>query len=106
MVVADTGLPYDDALQKVTAEYEARKAQAQPKRSPSRPRKDAGDRMDIMGSGDALDTIETTTPASRTLTQRENNAFERNFGEGTAFDLDYGKLLIIALCIYIAVKVS
>ena len=106
MVAADTGLPYDDALQKVTAEYEARKAQAQPKRSPSRPRKDAGDRMDIMGSGDALDTIETTTPASRTLTQRENNAFERNFGEGTAFDLDYGKLLIIALCIYIAVKVS
>ena len=106
MVAADTGLPYDDALQKVTAEYEARKAQAQPKRSPSRPRKDAGDRMDIMGSGDALDTIETTTPASRTLTQRENNAFERNFGEGTAFDLDYGKLLIIALCIDIAVKVS
>ena len=106
MVVADTGLPYDDALQKVTAEYEARKAQAQPKGSPSRPRKDAGDRMDIMGSGDALDTIETTTPASRTLTQREKNAFERNFGEGTAFDLDYGKLLIIALCIDIAVKVS
>ena len=106
MVVADTGLPYEDALQKVTAEYEARKAQAQPKRSPSRPRKDAGDRMDIMGSGDALDTIETTTPASRTLTQRENNAFERNFGEGTAFDLVYGKLLIIALCIDIAVKVS
>ena len=106
MVVADTGLPYDDALQKVTAEYEARKAQAQPKRSPGRPRKDAGDRMDVMGSGDALDTIETTTPASRTLTQRENNAFERNFGEGTAFDLDYGKLLIIALCTDIAVKVS
>ena len=106
MVVADTGLPNDDALQKVTAEYEARKAQAQPKRSPSRPRKDAGDRMEIMGSGDALDTIETTTPASRTLTQREKNAFERNFGEGTAFDLDYGKLLIIALCIDIAVKVS
>ena len=106
MVVADTGLPYDDALQKVTAKYEARKAQAQPKRSPGRPRKDAGDRMDVMDSGDALDTIETTTPASRTLTQREKNAFERNFGEGTAFDLDYGKLLIIALCIYIAVKVS
>ena len=106
MVVADTGLPHDYALQKVTAEYEARKAQAQPKRSPSRPRKDAGDRMDIMGSGDALDTIETTTPASRTLTQREKSAFERNFGEGTAFDLDYGKLLIIALCIDIAIKVS
>ena len=31
---------------------------------------------------------------------------QEKFGEGTAFDLDYGKLLIIALCIYIAVKVS
>ena len=38
--------------------------------------------------------------------EREKNAFERNFGEGTSFDLDYGKLLIIALCIYIAVQVS
>ena len=43
-----------------------------------------------------------TQPAA----EREKNAFEKNFGEGTAFDLDYGKLLIIALCIYIAVKVS
>ena len=34
------------------------------------------------------------------------NAFEEKFGEGTAFDLDYGKLLIIALCVYIAVQVS
>ena len=34
------------------------------------------------------------------------NAFEGKFGEGTAFDLDYGKLLIIALCVYIAVQVS
>ena len=32
--------------------------------------------------------------------------FEKRFSEGTAFDLDYGKLLIIALCIYIAVQVS
>ena len=36
----------------------------------------------------------------------QKNAFEKKFGEGTAFDLDYGKLLIIGLCIYIAVKVS
>ena len=36
----------------------------------------------------------------------QRNAFEEKFGEGTAFDLDYGKLLIIALCIYIAVQVS
>ena len=28
--------------------------------------------------------------------------FEKNLGEGTAFDLDYGKLLILALLIYIA----
>ena len=26
--------------------------------------------------------------------------FEKMFGEGTAFDLDYGKLLIIGLLIY------
>ena len=43
---------------------------------------------------------------TQTVVEREKNAFEKNFGEGTAFDLDYGKLLIIALCIYIAVKVS
>ena len=36
----------------------------------------------------------------------QKNAFEEKFGEGTAFDLDYGKLLIIGLCIYIAVQVS
>jgi hypothetical protein len=28
--------------------------------------------------------------------------FEKKFGEGTAFDLDYGKLVILGLCIYIA----
>ena len=83
-----------------------RKETVQPKRGPGRRCKDAGDRMNVMDAGDALNSIETNAPASRTLTQREKNAFERNFGEGTAFDLDYGKLLIIALCIYIAVKVS
>jgi hypothetical protein len=31
--------------------------------------------------------------------------FNVNYGEGTKFDLDYGKLLIIFLCIYIALKV-
>ena len=31
---------------------------------------------------------------------------ERKYAEGTKFDLDYGKLLIIGLCIYIAVQVS
>lgn len=32
--------------------------------------------------------------------------FKKKYGEGTAADLDYGKLTIIALCIYIAVQVS
>ena len=32
--------------------------------------------------------------------------FKKKFGEGTDFDLDYGKLIILFLCIYIAVKVS
>ena len=83
-----------------------RKETVQAKRVPGRPRKNPGDRMNVLDAQDALDTIETNTTVSRTLTEREKNAFERNFGEGTAFDLDYGKLLIIALCIYIAVQVS
>ena len=62
--------------------------------------------MNVLDAQNALDTIETNTKVSRTITEREKNAFERKFGEGTAFDLDYGKLLIIALCIYIAVQVS
>ena len=45
-----------------------------------------------------------TAPAVSQAPQK--NAFEEKFGEGTAFDLDYGKLLIIALCVYIAVQVS
>ena len=28
------------------------------------------------------------------------------YGEGTKFDLDYGKLIIVFLCIYIAIKVT
>jgi len=76
------------------------------KKRPGRPRTNPGERLNVIDAQDAPDTIETNTPASRRTTQREKNAFERNFGEGTAFDLDYGKLLIIALCIYIAVQVS
>ena len=33
-------------------------------------------------------------------------AFKEKYGEGTAADLDYGKLIILGLCIYIAVQVS
>ena len=35
-----------------------------------------------------------------------NVEYHKKYGEGTKFDLDYGKLLIIGLCIYIAIKVS
>ena len=49
--------------------------------------------------------VQTASTKTRT-TKKQKNAFEERFGEGTAFDLDYGKLLIIALCIYIATQVS
>ena len=35
-----------------------------------------------------------------------NVDYNKKYGEGTKFDIDYGKLLIIGLCIYIAIKVS
>ena len=31
---------------------------------------------------------------------------QTKYGEGTKVDLDYGKLVILGLCIYIAVQVS
>ena len=43
---------------------------------------------------------------SKRTKKAQKNAFEANFGEGTAFDLDYGKLVIIALLVYVAYKVS
>ena len=53
-------------------------------------------------------TAKTATKVAQAAVAQapQKNAFEEKFGEGTAFDLDYGKLLIIALCIYIAVQVS
>jgi len=45
-------------------------------------------------------------PQAAVVQAPQKNAFEKKFGEGTVFDLDYGKLLIIALCVYIAVQVS
>ena len=32
--------------------------------------------------------------------------FKKRFGEGTDFDLDWGKLVILGLCVYIAIQVS
>ena len=31
---------------------------------------------------------------------------QQKYGEGTKVDLDYGKLVILGLCIYIAIQVS
>ena len=33
-------------------------------------------------------------------------AMQQKYGEGTKTDLDYGKLVILGLCIYIAIQVS
>ncbi len=33
-------------------------------------------------------------------------AFQKKYGEGTAADLDYGKLALLGLCVYIAIQVS
>ena len=32
--------------------------------------------------------------------------FRKKFGEGTDFDLDWGKLVILFLCVYIAIQIS
>tara|TARA_B100001057_G_scaffold114157_1_gene112474 strand:+ start:698 stop:961 length:264 start_codon:yes stop_codon:yes gene_type:complete len=43
---------------------------------------------------------------SEDMFEKTINRFKEKYGEGTAADLDYGKLIILALCIYIAIKVS
>ena len=59
--------------------------------------------MKKRGSTAKLKDRATEQPQAKEI---QKNAFEKRFGEGTAFDLDYGKLLIIGLCVYIAVQVS
>ena len=38
--------------------------------------------------------------------KKKADFFIKHFGEGTSWDLDYGKLFILFLCIYIAIQVS
>ena len=38
--------------------------------------------------------------------KKKADLFIKYFGEGTHWDLDYGKLLILFICIYIAIQVS
>ncbi len=40
------------------------------------------------------------------MIQKFKDAWEKAYGEGTKTDLDYGKLVILFLCVYIAVQVS
>jgi len=52
-----------------------------------------------------LHTVDIPTKVDKE-TEMKLSDIKNKFGEGTDFDLDYGKLLIIALCVYIAVQVS
>ena len=85
------------------AKAPATKKKAAAKKAPTK--KVTGKKAATKKSGSTAKTA--TKVAQGAVAQApQKNAFEEKFGEGTAFDLDYGKLLIIALCIYIAVQVS
>jgi hypothetical protein len=59
--------------------------------------------QDLLDSGQIEEpTIHYKIKKKKTLKEM----WDHQYGEGTRFDLDYGKLIILALCIYIAVKVS
>lgn len=51
---------------------------------------------------DLLDSGQIKEKKKRTLKEMWNS----HYGEGTSFDLDYGKLVILFLCVYIAIQVS
>ena len=52
----------------------------------------------------AQDLLDSGQIKEKRKTMKE--IWDNQYGEGTRFDLDYGKLIILALCIYIAIKVS
>ena len=85
------------------AKTPAAKKKATSKKTPTK--KVAVKKAAIKKSGRPAKAAPKVAPAALAQTPQKN-AFEERFGEGTAFDLDYGKLLIIALCVYIAVQVS
>ena len=59
--------------------------------------------QDLLDDGQMKEpTIHYTVNKKKSLKELWDN----QYGEGTRFDLDYGKLIILALCIYIAIKVS
>ena len=52
----------------------------------------------------AQDLLDSGQIKKKRKTMKER--WDNQYGEGTRFDLDYGKLIILALCVYIAIKVS
>ena len=59
--------------------------------------------QDLLDSGQVEEpTIHYNVKKKRTLKEMWNS----HYGEGTSFDLDYGKLVILFLCVYIAIQVS
>lgn len=52
----------------------------------------------------AQDLLDSGQIKKKRKTMKE--IWDNQYGEGTRFDLDYGKLIILALCVYIAIKVS
>tara|TARA_Y100000114_G_C11714640_1_gene305294 strand:+ start:44 stop:229 length:186 start_codon:yes stop_codon:yes gene_type:complete len=52
----------------------------------------------------AQDLLDSGQIKEKRKTMKE--IWDNQYGEGTRFDLDYGKLIILALCVYIAIKVS
>jgi hypothetical protein len=108
-----------ETVRKKAAKKASGKKRGRPRKTPAQPithleraaavvAADTGIKYDEALKGVTAEYIARKAAAAEPVKSavKEKNAFERNFGEGTAFDLDYGKLLIIALCIYIAVQVS
>ena len=52
----------------------------------------------------AQDLLDSGQIKKKRKTMKE--IWDNQYGEGTRFDLDYGKLIILALCVYIAIQVS
>ena len=81
-------------------------------RPPKEPRLTNLDYCVILGVSFALSSammvgdLLTIGIASWAWSAYERARVKQKYGEGTKFDLDYGKLAILCLCIYIAIKVS
>ena len=60
--------------------------------------------QDLLDSGQVEEPTINYSVKKKKRTLKE--MWDSHYGEGTSFDLDYGKLVILFLCVYIAVQVS